>query len=149
MPICELAIRNLVTAFYTRVRRDHLLAPVFAQSVGTSDAAWAAHTALLEDFWSSMFLAGARSQPRPAAARLPDLEPALLQRWLALLSGTCADLFEPYIAAEFQTHMRVIVAAMRHRGERPQREAAEPVGCLRTRDHDHSFRRVRRGTLTI
>jgi hemoglobin len=110
--ICNLAIRNLVTAFYVRVRRDHLLAPIFAHAVGTTDAEWAAHIALLEDFWSSMFLGGPRRRPRPADAYLPHLEPALFERWLALLSGTYTDLFEPPVATAFQDGAGRIAAVL-------------------------------------
>jgi hemoglobin len=110
--ICKLAVRNLVTAFYVRVRRDHLLAPIFAHAVGTTDAEWTAHIALLEDFWTSMFLGGSHRRPKPADAYLPNLEPALFERWLALLHGTCADLFEPYIAAAFQDGVGRIAAVL-------------------------------------
>ena len=112
-PICAVAVRNLVTAFYTRVRRDHVLAPVFARAVGTSDAEWEAHIAQVEDFCSSMMLTGRGAKPRPPRARLPDLEPALLERWLSLYGGTCSDLFEPEIALAFQTSAPRIAAGLR------------------------------------
>jgi hemoglobin len=99
-PICAIGIRNLVTAFYTRVRRDHVLAPLFVRQVGPTDADWAAHIAAEEDFWSSVILAGDPHRARPAARRLCrlDLEPAVFERWLSLLGGTCTDLFEPPVA---------------------------------------------------
>jgi len=101
--ICALGIRNLITAFYTRVRRDHVLAPLFAREVGTTDADWAAHIAAEEDFWSSVILAGDPRRPRlPARPCLFDREPAAFERWLSLLGETCADLFEPPVAAAFQ-----------------------------------------------
>ena len=105
-PICEVAIRNLVTAFHMRVRRDHVLAPVFARAVGTSDAEWAAHIIQAEHFWSSFILAGGIRCRRPILSRLrlPELEPPLFERWLSLLGGTCTDLFEPPVAAAFQGH---------------------------------------------
>ncbi len=109
-PICEIAIRNLVIAFHMRVRRDHVLAPVFAHAVGTTDADWARHTTQIQHFWASLMLAG-RRRAEPAAARLPDLEPALFERWLTLLRGTCADLFEPTLAAAFQHHMARMLLA--------------------------------------
>jgi hemoglobin len=114
-PICAVAVRNLVTAFYTRVRRDHVLAPVFARAVGTSDAEWEAHIAQMEDIWSSAMLAGGlrRRKPMPLRARLPYLEPALLERWLSLFGGTCSDLFEPEIALAFQTSALRIAAGLR------------------------------------
>ena len=114
-PICAVAVRNLVTAFYTRVRRDHVLAPVFARAVGTTDAEWTAHIALMEDIWSSAMLAGAlrRRKPAPPGLRLPDLEPAMFERWLSLLGGTCTDLFEPEIAAAFQRRATGIAACPR------------------------------------
>jgi hemoglobin len=115
--IGEIAIRNLVAAFYTRVRRDHLLGPVFERAVGKSDAEWTAHLALLRDFWSSVMLTGGRYHGNPALAhaRLPDLEPAMFERWLTLFGGTCSDLFEPPIAAAFQTRADKIAASLRRR----------------------------------
>ena len=106
-PICTIGIRNLVTAFYTRVRRDHVLAPVFARKVGATDADWAAHIASEEDFWSSIILTGDPRRPRPVTRRLCpfDLEPALFERWLSLLGGTCADLFEPPVAIALQGYV--------------------------------------------
>jgi hemoglobin len=114
-PICAVAVRNLVTAFYTRVRRDHVLAPVFARAVGTTDAEWAAHIAQMEAIWSSAMLAGGLRRRRPPAPspRLPDLEPAMFERWLALFGGTCTDLFEPEMAAAFQHSAAGIAAGLR------------------------------------
>jgi hemoglobin len=112
-PICAVAIRNLVTAFHTRVRRDHVLAPIFARAVGTSDAEWETYIAQVEEFCSSMMLTGREAKPRPLQARLPDLEPALLERWLLLFGGTCNDLFEPEMAAAFQHRATGIAADLR------------------------------------
>ena len=114
-PICALGIRNLLAAFYTRVRRDHVLAPVFALEVGTSDAEWAAHIAAEEYFWSSVILAGDLRRSKPLSPRLClfDLEPAMFQRWLSLLNGTCADLFEPPVAAALQGYVRRVASVPR------------------------------------
>ncbi|HEX4506207.1 MAG TPA: group III truncated hemoglobin [Alphaproteobacteria bacterium] len=98
-PVCPVAIRNLIAAFYTRVRRDHVLAPVFVRAVGATDADWAVHIAAEEDFWSTAILTG------NAGRYLFDLKPAAFARWLALLDGTCADLFEPPVAAALQDHV--------------------------------------------
>jgi hemoglobin len=117
VPICEVAIRNLVTAFHTRLRRDHVLAPVFARAVGDTDADWARHTAQEEDFWSSMMLPDGirhRRQLLPCP-RLPDLEPALFDRWLSLLGATCTDLFEPPVAAILQSRTERITTVLRRR----------------------------------
>ena len=114
-PICAVAIRNLVTAFHLRVRHDHVLGPVFASAVGTSDAEWAAHIALAKDFWSSFILAGGIHCRRSILShlQLPELEPALLERWLSLFGGTCSDLFEPEMAAAFQHRAAGIAADLR------------------------------------
>jgi hemoglobin len=116
-PICTLGIRNLVTAFYTRVRRDPVLAPVFRQKVGATDADWLAHIASEEDFWSSIILAD--DPRRPAMRRLCpfDLEPALFERWLLLLDGTCGDLFEPPVAVVLQGYVARVARLPRRTAE--------------------------------
>jgi hemoglobin len=113
--IDDIAIRNLVTAFCTRVRRDHLLSPVFERTIGKTDAEWTAHLAHLRDFWSSMMAAGChyRGKPIPAHPRLPDLEPVMFERWLWLFKGTCTDLFEPAMAFAFQDRVNRIAETLR------------------------------------
>ena len=100
--ITEEAIRRLVDRFYARARRDELLGPVFARAVGEGegDEAWAAHLARVSDFWSSVMLRSGRYHGDPFSMhlRLPDLQPAMFDRWLTLFGETCAELFEPDVA---------------------------------------------------
>ncbi len=102
--LTEAGIRQLLDLFYGRVRRDPKLGPVFVRAVGTSDADWKRHLARLADFWSTMMLRSGRYHGDPFSAhlRLPDLEPAMLDRWLALFGETCAELFEPDLADAFR-----------------------------------------------
>jgi hemoglobin len=94
-------IRRLLNLFYGQVRRDPLLGPVFARAVGTTDADWAAHLTRLVDFWSSVVLRSGRYHGDPFGAhrRLPDLQPAMFDRWLSLFGEACAEVFEPDVAA--------------------------------------------------
>ena len=103
-PVTEEGIRRLLDLFYGRVRRDPLLGPVFARAVGTTDAEWAPHLARLRDFWSSVMLASGRYRGDPFSAhlRLPGIEPAMFDRWLALFGEACAEVFEPAVADAFR-----------------------------------------------
>ena len=87
--ICsEEEIRWLVTAFYTAVRADPLLGPVFAAHVKD----WDSHLPKMVDFWSSALRKTARYRgtPMPAHAALPELNPELFRRWLQLFRATTA-----------------------------------------------------------
>jgi hemoglobin len=101
--LSEAAVSELVPAFYARVRRDPSLAPVFARAVGETDQAWSGHLARMVDFWSSVMLTSGRYHGDPFSVhkRVPDLEPALFQQWLALFRETANELFEPELAALF------------------------------------------------
>lgn len=114
-PITEEAIGRLVERFYARVRRDDVLGPVFARALGEDDEAWGAHLARLRDFWSSVMLTSGRYHRDPFSAhlRLPDLEPAMFGRWLALFGETCAGLFEPDVAAAFCGRAERIARSLR------------------------------------
>ncbi len=75
-------IKRLVDAFYERVNRDAVLAPIFNE-VARVD--WAQHLPALYRFWGSMLL-GAGSYdgaPFPKHAVLP-IEQEHFERWLAL-----------------------------------------------------------------
>jgi len=113
--ITEEGIRRLLDLFYSRVRRDPQLGPVFARAVGVTEADWAPHLARLADFWSTVMLRSGRYQRDPFSAhlRLPDLEPAMFDRWLALFGGACAELFEPEVADAFRGRAERIARSLR------------------------------------
>ncbi len=114
-PVPEDAIRRLLALFYGRVRHDPQLGPVFARAVGTTDADWAPHLARVSDFWSSVMLRSGRYHGDPFSVhlRLPDLQPAMFDRWLALFGETCAELFEPEMADAFRERADRIARSLR------------------------------------
>ncbi len=111
----EVAIRELVTQFYGRVRRDPVLAPVFAAAVGDTDAAWSAHLARLTDFWSSIMQGSGRYHGDPFSVhlRLPNLTPVMFDRWLALFHTTCRDVLPMEEAAAFGNRAERIARSLR------------------------------------
>lgn len=96
--IDEAMIARLVHAFYHR-RADDVLGPIFASQI----ADWDPHLAKMVDFWSSVVLMTRRydGRPVPAHVKIPGLERAHFDHWLALFERvareTCpsaaADLF--------------------------------------------------------
>ena len=114
-PITEDGIRLLLALFYGRVRLDPQLGPVFARAVGTTDADWAPHLVRVSNFWSSVMLRSGRYQGDPFSMdlRLPDLEPAMFDRWLALFGETCAELFELDVADAFRERAERIASSLR------------------------------------
>jgi hemoglobin len=93
--VTEDDIRNVVEAFYAKVRRDPLLGPVFARAI--ADDAWPAHLAVIQDFWSSVMRKTGRYQRNPFSAhlRVEGIRPELFDRWLVLFQETCNELLAP------------------------------------------------------
>ncbi len=114
-PVTEDAIQRLLALFYGRVRHDPQLGPVFARAVGTTDADWAPHLARIAGFWSSVMLRSGRYHGDPFSVhlRLPDLQPAMFDRWLALFCETCAELFDPDMADAFRERAERIASSLR------------------------------------
>ncbi len=100
--ISEDAIRHLVDGFYSKVRADYELAPIFANAI--ADDQWGPHLAKMRDFWSSVMLTSGRYKGDPVAVHMAvaGLEPHLFSRWLELFGETCGELFEPDIAEAFR-----------------------------------------------
>jgi hemoglobin len=90
MGIDEAYISRLVEGFYTRVRADALLGPLFDREIGDQ---WDPHLARMKAFWASVALnAGTYSgRPIPVHQRLEGVTPRYFQRWLELFHGTLAD----------------------------------------------------------
>lgn len=83
-------IRTLVNAFYSRVRADERLGPVFDAHIDD----WPPHLDIMVKFWSSILLGtGTYSgTPMPKHVALPGLDASLFRRWLELFHETTAEL---------------------------------------------------------
>ena len=86
----EEEIKELVHAFYARVRRDEALGPIFDAHVRD----WDTHLSKMVDFWSSALRGTARFKgtPMPTHVGLPGLTAGHFGRWLELFRETTAGL---------------------------------------------------------
>jgi len=98
--IGEDMVRQLVHAFYARIREDEALGPIFARVIGED---WGPHLAKMCDFWSSVMLMSGRYKGNPMIAhlRLKMVRPEHFARWLALFHATAQEECPPDIAAQF------------------------------------------------
>lgn len=98
--ITEELIERLVRAFYTKVRRDPDLGPIFAAAIGDD---WEPHLEKMFAFWSSVTRMTGRykGKPVPAHFKLPGIEPRHFEVWLGLFRETAGELCEPEVAAIF------------------------------------------------
>jgi hemoglobin len=104
--VTEDMIRDLVHAFYARVRVDPALGPIFNRHVDD----WDAHLSKLCDFWSSVMLMTGRFRGAPMAvhAQLPDIRPTHFARWLHLFRQTAEEVCPPKAAALFASKSEII-----------------------------------------
>lgn len=127
--IDEPMIANLVRTFYSRVRADALLGPIFEERITD----WEAHFKLLTDFWHGVTLLSGRyhGQPMRAHVRLP-IESRHFDRWLELFEATAKELCPPPAATMFIERARRIAESLEtgiavSRGEMgPARKRAAP-----------------------
>lgn len=128
--IDEPMIANLVRTFYSRVRADALLGPIFEERI----ADWETHFKLLTDFWHGVTLLSGRyhGQPMRAHVRLP-IEGRHFDRWLELFETTANELCPPPAAKMFIERARRIAESLEMgiavtRGDMgPTRKRAAPV----------------------
>jgi hemoglobin len=91
-------ITTLVHRFYTRVREDDLLAPVFNDAIKDD---WDGHLQKMCDFWSSMLLYTRKYLSDPLSKHLPlPIEQAHFERWLLLFGQTVDENFTGDTATE-------------------------------------------------
>ena len=119
--LTEEGIRRLVDTFYTKVRADPDLAPIFNRTITD----WEPHLATMRDFWSSVALSSRRYKGNPVAAhvRLEGVQPQLFERWLQLFGETCSELFTDPVADMLRARAARIAEslkiAMFYRPDRP------------------------------
>jgi len=107
--IDEMMIETLVRAFYDRVRRDSLLAPIFESLI--SD--WEPHLDKMFAFWSSLTLQTGRYHGQPMAKHMPlPVDARHFDRWLALFEQTTRDICPPAAAERFIDRARRVAESL-------------------------------------
>jgi hemoglobin len=120
--ISEDGIHQLVDAFYTKVRRDPELAPIFLRAIPGD---WQPHLNRIYAFWSSVMLTTGRYKGNPVVKHLaiPGIRRQLFERWLALFNETSSELFDDRISREFRVKAARIaeslMLALFYRPDRP------------------------------
>ncbi len=106
------SIGALVRKFYSRVRKDERLGPIFASEI-VGD--WEPHLEKMTDFWCSVILKSGdyNGRPVPAHLKLKDVTEADFEIWLALFRETAAELFAPETAAAFVERAERIAASLK------------------------------------
>ncbi|MCC7426268.1 MAG: group III truncated hemoglobin [Alphaproteobacteria bacterium] len=137
--IDEAMIERLVRGFYTKVRADQMLGPVFDKRI----ADWEPHLLRMMAFWSSVALMSGVYHGRPMEMHLPlPVDARHFDRWLALFEETARELCPPAAAEHFIERARRIAEslelgiAFRHgvmlrggeRLKRPDAELLLPAG---------------------
>lgn len=107
--IDESMIDRLVRAFYSRVREDDLLGPVFDARVHD----WEPHLRRMCDFWSSVVLSSGVYHGQPMRMHLPlPVDAAHFDRWLELFEQTARALFGDQVAPHFIVPARRIATSL-------------------------------------
>ena len=93
--LLEADIRQLIPAFYAKVRCDSILGPVFEGIIGDK---WATHIETVCSFWLYATRLDRHYNAQnfmPAHLRRPMIRAELLPRWLALFRDTAYELCAP------------------------------------------------------
>jgi hemoglobin len=111
-----------VDAFYTKVRADPELGPIFENKIRDK---WPHHLEKMYAFWSSVMLTTGRYKGNPMMKHMviPGLRPELFTQWLALFDETCRELCEEPIRAAFMEKAERIAESLKiavfYRPDRP------------------------------
>jgi hemoglobin len=90
----------LVREFYTRLRANERLGPIFAREISGD---WEPHLEKMTDFWCSVILKSGDYQGRPVPAhlKLKGVSEADFDIWLGIFGETATELLAPETAAVF------------------------------------------------
>jgi len=107
---------RLVDAFYSRVRADDLLGPIFDE-VARVD--WSEHLPKMYAFWESILFGAGTYRGNPLAAHLAlarktPLTTEAFDRWVSLFQATVDELFEGPVAEEARVRAARIAFTMQH-----------------------------------
>ena len=91
-------VKQLVDTFYTRVRADELLGPIFEERIQDN---WARHLDIMYRFWQTVLLGELTYQGSPGQKHITlPVDAAHFERWLEIFFRTIDELFTGEKAAE-------------------------------------------------
>lgn len=117
-------IVRMVDTFYSRVREDNLLGPIFE---GVIQDRWPEHLEKMYRFWESILL-GAGSydgRPFPPHAKMP-IDAKHFDRWLSLFNENITQ-FEGPIADEARTRAGLMASLFLHKLEHFRDVNTKPI----------------------
>lgn len=91
-------VKLLVDTFYSKIRQDELLGPIFNERIQDR---WPVHLAKMYTFWQTLLLEEHtyNGRPFPPHMELP-VDHQHFERWLAIFTATIDELFSGEKAAE-------------------------------------------------
>lgn len=87
-------IQLVVTEFYSRIRSDQELGPIFNAAIGTSAADWRAHEAKIASFWRNAAGLDRSYSGNPMLVHVKNskVQPEHFSRWLRIFRDTAEDI---------------------------------------------------------
>jgi hemoglobin len=90
-------IEKLIIAFYNKVRKDELLAPVFLK------VDWEHHTPIIIDFWCMVLFGDQNYKGNPFHKHIPlPIQQPHFEKWLKYFTETVDEIFEGKKADELK-----------------------------------------------
>lgn len=103
-------VEQLVNQFYSRVREDDLLAPVFAH------VDWPHHLPIMYKFWSTVLLGDMSYTGSPFAKHMGlPIQRGHFERWLKLFLETVDTEFNGPVADEAKKRAQTIAHLFQHK----------------------------------
>lgn len=103
-------VEQLVNQFYGRVKKDELLAPVFAH------LDWPHHLPIMYNFWSSVLLGDMSYNGNPFSKHINlPINREHFSRWLTLFLETVDSEFQGPVAEEAKNRAQTIANLFQHK----------------------------------
>jgi hemoglobin len=93
-------VKGFVEAFYSRVRLDSLLNPVFSRVI--AEEKWPEHLETMTNFWMAVGFAGPAfsGDPMTKHARIGEITSDHFERWLAIFEVVANEYWDKEVAAQ-------------------------------------------------
>lgn len=89
-------VKLMVGSFYTKVRQDETLSPIFNEAIKGD---WEEHLQIMYEFWNTMLLYTRQYLKDPLTKHINlTIEPRHFERWLQLFEATVDEHFVGYNA---------------------------------------------------